>query len=148
VRLRRHLDLDRGIGIGLGILLGIGVVVVFVFFGSEGTIDAPRISGVDTGKPPLRATHGRRPPLVVVRGGAPPPSGPAQLRFRQGSPLRFRVDSDIPIGIEIPGLGVSRSLGSGTSILTLTRVRPGQFPVIVAASHIAIATLRISRPRR
>ena len=46
---RRRLDL--ALGIVLGLVLGLGVVSAFVFLGSEGAIDAPRISGVDTGKP-------------------------------------------------------------------------------------------------
>jgi hypothetical protein len=46
---RRRIDL--GIGIVLGLVLGIGVVSAFLFLGSEGSIDAPRISGVNTGKP-------------------------------------------------------------------------------------------------
>ena len=40
------------LGIVLGIVLGLGIVSAFVFLGSEGSIDAPRIKGVDTGKPP------------------------------------------------------------------------------------------------
>lgn len=35
---------DRIVGITLGIALGVAIVVVFVFFGSEGTIDAPRVN--------------------------------------------------------------------------------------------------------
>jgi hypothetical protein len=137
---RRRLDL--GIGIGLGIVLGIGVIVVFVFVGSEGTIDAPRISGVDTGKPGSAAAD--RVPLVLVRGGAPPPSGPARLQATHGDQVRFKLDTDIPIVIGVPGLGVSRSLDSGTSIVSFKATRPGLFPVIVTASHISVATLRVA----
>ncbi len=46
---RRRLDL--ALGILLGLVLGLGIVSAFVFLGSEGAIDAPRITGVDTGKP-------------------------------------------------------------------------------------------------
>jgi hypothetical protein len=46
---RRRLDLV--LGIVLGVVLGLGLVSAFVFLGSEGAIDAPRITGVDTGKP-------------------------------------------------------------------------------------------------
>jgi hypothetical protein len=137
---RRRLDL--GIGIGLGIVLGIGVIVVFVFVGSEGTIDAPRISGVDTGKP--GTGHPHPVPLVLVRGGAPPASGPARLQAAHGQQVRFRLDTDIPIVIGVPGLGVSRSLDSGSSIVSFKATRPGQFPVIITSSHIGIATLRVS----
>lgn len=46
---RRRVDLL--VGVLIGIVLGIAVVSAFVFLGSEGSIDSPRISGVDTGKP-------------------------------------------------------------------------------------------------
>jgi hypothetical protein len=63
---RRRLDLV--LGVVLGLVLGLGVVSAFVFLGSEGAIDAPRITGVDTGKPgsagegsaPPAATDGRQ----------------------------------------------------------------------------------------
>ena len=51
--------MDRIIGVLLGLLLGIGVVAVFVFKGSEGTIDAPRISGVGAGGPGPTASPSR-----------------------------------------------------------------------------------------
>jgi hypothetical protein len=35
--------LEWAIGIALGLLLGIAIVVAFLFFGSEDTIDAPKI---------------------------------------------------------------------------------------------------------
>lgn len=42
---------DLVLGIVLGIVLGVCIVSAFVFLGSEGSIDAPRIKSVDTGKP-------------------------------------------------------------------------------------------------
>ena len=45
---RRHRVADRVIGILVGIVLGIAIVVGFVFFGSEETIDAPRIDDATT----------------------------------------------------------------------------------------------------
>ena len=82
--------------------------------------------------------------MVRVIGGAPPPSGPPRLDFKQGRKVRFRVVTDIPVGIEIPGYGVSETIDSD-STLSFRATRIGQFPVIVAASHIAIATLRVQR---
>jgi hypothetical protein len=35
----------------IGILLGLAVAAGFVFIGSEDTVDAPRIHGVETGRP-------------------------------------------------------------------------------------------------
>lgn len=48
---RRRPRLETALAILVGIVLGLGVISAFVFIGSEGAIDAPRISGVDTGKP-------------------------------------------------------------------------------------------------
>jgi hypothetical protein len=58
--------LDWVIGIALGIALGIGIVVAFLLFGSEGTIDAPRIHGVRTGKAaPARSAPARAAPAAA-----------------------------------------------------------------------------------
>jgi hypothetical protein len=40
---------DLAIGIALGMVIGIAVIAAFVFLGSEGSIDSPRISGVNSG---------------------------------------------------------------------------------------------------
>ncbi|HEX7059186.1 MAG TPA: hypothetical protein VF176_04975 [Solirubrobacterales bacterium] len=58
-----HHRIDLAIGIALGLVLGIAVVAAFVFLGSEDTIDAPRISGVDTGKsaPPAKRMPAQKP---------------------------------------------------------------------------------------
>lgn len=49
--IRRRRRVDLAIGIPVGLIVGIAILVAFLFFGSEGTIDAPRISGIDSGKP-------------------------------------------------------------------------------------------------
>lgn len=36
---------DIAVGIVLGIVLGLAIVSAFVFWGSEGSVDAPRVSG-------------------------------------------------------------------------------------------------------
>src|SRR4051812_12586461 len=84
---------DTIAGVLLGVVLGIAVVTAFVFLGSETTIDAPRISGVDTGKQ-RKGGAGTPPPVVRVIGGAPPSSGPTPLGFSQGATVGFTVDSD------------------------------------------------------
>jgi hypothetical protein len=146
-RSRRSRWIDRIVGVLLGILLGLGVIVVFVFYGSEGTIDAPRISGVDTGKPSSGGPFGgrKRAPLVTVIGGAPPSSGPVRLDYRQGGQAVFVVDSDAAITIAIPGYGVRRAIPRGRATIAFAARKAGQFPVIVAASHIDIATMRVAR---
>ena len=143
-RQRRNRALERAVGIFLGICLGIGVVAAFVFLGSEGTIDAPRISGVEEQpKPGLPLPPHPQTPVVRVIGGAPPPSGPVRLRVQRGERVKFRVVTDVPIGIEIPGYGISETVESGQTLSFRAR-RAGQFPIIVSASHIAIATIQIS----
>jgi hypothetical protein len=153
---RRHRRLDRAIGIVLGILLGAGIVTAFVFLGSEGTIDAPRIDHgtTDGGGQANRGRHGDEQPhakpqpvpvpVVRVIGGAPPPGGPPRLGFEKGKTVRFRVETDTPLGIEVPGYGVSRTVETAATF-SFPATRVGQFPVIVDFSHIAIATLRIRR---
>lgn len=42
---------DWVLGIVIGIVLGLAVAAGFVFLGSEDTVDAPRIHGVETAKP-------------------------------------------------------------------------------------------------
>ena len=144
--------LERIVGVLLGLLLGLAVIVVFVFKGSEDTIDAPRISGIDSGPAggsgeprPGLPLGGARVPLVRVIHGAPPPSGPVRLDFKQGRAARFVLDSDAGIAIAIPGYGVNREVDAGRTLIAFRASRPGQYPVVVASSHIDIATLRVAR---
>jgi len=144
------------------VLLGIAVVAAFVFLGSEGTVDAPRITGVDTGKPPEPASvreaapapqpqakpapkPAPRPvPTVEVIGGAPPEAtGPVRLRFRRGERIRFKVETTEPVAIEIPGYGVAETVESG-SVVSFKATHTGQFPVIAAATYIGIAELWVT----
>jgi hypothetical protein len=139
--------LDRIIGVVLGLVLGIGVIVVFVFKGSEGTIDAPRISGIEPGQPrPGLPLGGPRVPLVRVIGGAPPKRGPVRLDFKLGKTARFVIGSDQEIGIEIPGYGVSRTVGPGRTPVAFKASKRGQYPIVVSGSHIDVATLNVARP--
>lgn len=81
-----------------------------------------------------------------VTGGAPPASGPVRLEFGQGERVQFEVRSDAAIGtIEIPGLGVSESIEAGRTRVRFRAERVGEFPVVVSASHIGIASVRVSR---
>ena len=137
--------LDRAIGVVVGIALGLGVIVFFVFEGSEDVIDAPRISGVEGGQAPGGQPQGaERVPLVRVVGGKPPPGGPVRLDFKQGQTARFVVGSDQAIGIEVPGYGVTRSLPAGRTLVSFAADESGQFPLLVSASKIDIASLRIA----
>ena len=138
---------DRVLGIVLGLAVGIGVIVVFVFEGSEDTIDAPRISGIN-GSQGGSAGSARtaRVPLVRVIGGKPPAGGPVRLDFKQGRRARFVVDSDQELGLEVVGYGVSRTVGPGRTLVSFRTRRTGQFPIVASASEIAVATLRVAAP--
>lgn len=149
---RRAKRIDLVVGITLGVVLGLAIIIAFVFYGSEGTIDAPRISGVNTGKPTSRPRPRSRPapkrhpgsiPTVRVIGGAPPPAGPTRLRFRRGELVRFRILTDAPIGVEVPGYGIDQTVESSADVTFKAR-RSGEFPVILAVSHINVAELRIA----
>jgi hypothetical protein len=163
---------DRVIGILVGLLLGLVIVTAFVFFGSESTIDAPGVNGsAQRNQPP--ASNGRQgesgktgagnpakpskaappkpatPPVVTVRviGGAPPSSGPAHLDYPAQETVRLRVVSDETVGVELVGLGLSGTVRAGQPTLLRFRAKkPGNYPLIVTASHIAIAQIRIGEP--
>lgn len=143
-----HRRLDLAVGIALGLVLGVAIVVGFVFFGSEGTVDSPRISGVNTGKP-APARHARRRPaapklaIIHIIGGAPPPAGAPRLHFHRGEPIRLRIETDAPVAIEVRGYGIAETVGSG-SIIAFKARRTGQFPVVAAVSHIGLAELDIA----
>jgi Mg/Co/Ni transporter MgtE len=49
---------ELAIGIVLGLVLGLAIVAGFVFLGSEGSVDAPRVSGVSAGRSAQRAVSG------------------------------------------------------------------------------------------
>jgi hypothetical protein len=149
---------DRAIGILLGVVLGIAIVVVFVFFGSEGTIDAPRIShGSTTSTAPARhkpkpkpKPHGPKTVTadVPIAGGAPPTSGPAQVDAHQNDRVKLQVSSDASIGVELLGYDISTTLEAGKpSTISFKATKTGNFPLIVSASHIAVAQIRVAGPR-
>jgi hypothetical protein len=142
---RRGRWLDRAIGILLGLALGIGVIALFVFESSEDTIDAARISGLERGQGQRGGGGGdaAQVPLVQVIDGKPPPSGPVRLDFRRGRDARFVVGSDRAVGLEVTGLGVSRDVDAGRTLVSFRLPRPGQFPLVVADTKIVIATLRV-----
>jgi hypothetical protein len=138
---------DRIIGIVLGVILGIGVVVFFVFVYSGETVDAPSISdGAGGGRGGAGQPRSRPPPVATVRinGGAPPPSGPAELHYRKGALARLNVVSDVAERVELIGYGISRTVPAGKP----TRIRfkaskAGNFALIVAPSHIDVARITI-----
>ena len=136
--------LDRTVGVVLGLALGIGVIVLFVFEGSEGTIDAPRISGIEGTQ--QGGGGAQRVPLVKVIAGKPPPSGPVRLDFKKGARARFVVQSDQELGIEVVGYGVSRTVNPGRTLVSFKASKSGQYPIVDSASEIAIANLRVATP--
>jgi hypothetical protein len=173
-RSQRRRWTDRIIGITIGVVLGLGVLVYFVFVHSEGTIDAPKINGTESGQTPGESsqTPGESPPahpsspeqpggeskssrnpqkqtrpvpIVKVIGGAPPTgSGPMQLNFKRSEQIRFEIETDEPFSFEIRGLGVKQSIES-SSIISFKAHKSGQFPVISTATLIGVADLLIKK---
>ena len=144
---------DRVIGVVLGLILGVGVVVAFVFVFSEQTVDAPSLSGNGGGG------HGGGngggaggrgtgpPPVATVRviAGAPPASGPAELHYRKGDLVRMQLVSDAAVGVELLGYGIERTVPAGRpATIRFKASRPGNFPLLVTASHIDVARITVA----
>jgi hypothetical protein len=143
---------DRIIGIVLGVVLGIGVVVFFVFVFSERTVDAPSLSGGSKGGA-VNAGGGSRsqgpPPVASVRvvSGAPPASGPAELHYRRGDLVRLRVRSDLQEMLSLLGYGISRTVpANGAASIRFKATKAGNFPLLITASHIAVARITVGGP--
>jgi hypothetical protein len=148
---------DRTIGIVLGVLLGVGVVIAFVFLLSEQTVDAPsvstgqRASGAQVGRGHGHGHPGGSPQqqpaaLATVRivGGAPPPSGPAELHYHQGDHVRLSVVSDATVGLELTGYGLTRTVTADQPTeIDFTASRTGTFGLILADSHIDVARISV-----
>jgi hypothetical protein len=145
---------DRILGVVLGIILGVGVVAVFVFVYSERTVDAPSISGTakeNGGQAGGRQAPRTRPssgeaPLATIRvvAGAPPPSGPPVLQYRKGDQVRLRIISDETVLLQALGLGISVTAPAGRPVTREFRAsEAGDFPLVVAASHIDVARISI-----
>ena len=146
---------DRVIGIVLGLILGVGIVTVFVFVYSERTVDAPSISaksgggaarGGGVGKPSPKRSP---PPVATVRviNGAPPPSGPAELHYGKDELVRLQVISDGTVGVELIGYGINRTIEAGKpAMISFKASKPGNFPLIVTASHIDVARITVGGP--
>jgi hypothetical protein len=142
---------DRVIGIVLGLILGVGIVTAFVFVYSERTVDAPSISGKGGGGQARGGGEGKPspPPVATVRviNGAPPPSGPAQLHYGKDELVRLRVISDATVGVELMGYGIDRTIEAGKpAMISFKASKPGNFPLIVAASHIDVAQITVGGP--
>jgi hypothetical protein len=124
----------------LGIALGVAVVAAFVFWGSEQTIDSPRLSDGSQTSPSASPSQV---PVVRVVDGAPPASGPARLEVESGARARFRILSDSPTVIAVPDYGIRRRVDS-SRLVEFRASRPGRFAVVVAGSGVAVASLRVS----
>ena len=144
---------DRIIGIVLGVILGIGVVVFFVFVYGDRTVDAPSLSSGSNGgtvAPGGAAPRQSPPPVATVRvvSGAPPASGPAELHYRRGDLVRLRVTSDLEEPLSLLGYGITRTApANGAATIRFKATKGGNFPLIVTASHIAVARITVGGPR-
>jgi hypothetical protein len=150
---------DRAIGIVVGLIVGVGIVTAFVFVYSEQTVDAPSISGHGSGGQARGGGGGQAggggagkpspPPVATVRvtGGAPPASGPAELHYGKGDLVRLRVISDGTIGVQLMGYGIDRTVEAGKpATISFRASKPGNFPLLVTASHIGVAEIRVGAP--
>jgi hypothetical protein len=142
---------DRVIGIVLGLILGVGIVTAFVFIYSEETVDAPSISR-NGGGGEARGGGGGKPvpaPVATVRviNGAPPARGPAELHYDRDEVVRLRVISDGTVGVELMGYGIARTVEAGTpALIRFNASKPGNFPLVVSASHIDVAQITVGGP--
>ncbi|GEM_PF-4780449 len=140
--------LDRAIGIVLGLALGAGLVAGFVFWGSNETIDNAAI-GNGSSRPDRGQAGGgsQEPPVRTVRieGCAPPyAAGAPTYDYERGDRVRLRVLSDGTCGLELLGYGIERTVTAGEPALIAFRAtRAGNFPLIVTASHIGVADIRV-----
>jgi hypothetical protein len=142
---------DRVIGIVLGLILGVGIVTAFVFIYSEETVDAPSISRNGGGRVANDGGGGEpaQPSVATVRviNGAPPASGPAELHYDKDEIARLRVTSDETVAVELMGYGIGRTVEAGKPALIRFRAsKPGSFPLVVTASHIGVAEIRVGGP--
>jgi hypothetical protein len=143
---------DRILGIALGVVLGIGVVVFFVFVFSERTVDAPSLSGGPKGGAFKGGGGSHRqgpPPVARVRvvSGAPPASGPAELHYRRGDLVRLQVRSDLQETLSLLGYGITRTVpADGVATVRFKATKAGDFPLVVTASHIAVARITVGGP--
>ncbi len=154
---------DRTIGIVLGVVLGVGIVVAFVFLLSERTVDAPSLStehlaagGNRGAQDQPKGEHRSRPPqpappveTVRVVAGAPPPSGPAELRYTRGELIRLKVISDTALTLELTGYGLTRAVvADQPTKIDVEASQAGAFALVVADSHIDIARITVAAPNR
>ena len=102
----------------------------------------PPARSAQAGEAEAREAGARDPDCRGDRGGAPPASGPVKLDFRRGDEVRFRIDTDAGDRDRDTRIRNQRDGGLGGTG-GLQGDTAGQFPVIVAASHINIASLNI-----
>jgi hypothetical protein len=143
---------DRLIGVVLGVALGLGIVVLFVFVFSEQTVDAPSLSSHlsrahQRHEGAKKPKHDTTPAVATVRviGGAPPPSGPAQLDYRAGDLVRLSVVSDATVDVGLLGYGIERTVEAGQPTpISFRASKRGSFPLVVTASHIDVARITVA----
>ncbi len=82
---------------------------------------------------------------VRIIDGGPPPSGPAELRYKTGDEIRLSVLSNTSVDVELTGYGLARTIPADepTEIDVRAR-RPGTFALILADSHIDVARISVT----
>ncbi|HEX4731197.1 MAG TPA: hypothetical protein VH299_07995 [Solirubrobacterales bacterium] len=166
---------DRIIGVLVGVALGLGVLVYFVFVHSEGTIDAPKINGAESGQttgssgkvpgedlpahpgsPEEPAEEGPKPgskskpkakpvPVVKVIGGAPP-AGAGPKQLNFTKGEKVSFEIDTDEPFSFEIKGLGITQSiESSSIISFEAKKAGQFPVIATATLIGVADLLVKK---
>ena len=81
---------------------------------------------------------------IDVRGGEPV-GGVAELDYKKGDRVRFRVRSDVTEEVHVHGYDVTKDVGAGGSVkFDFPADIDGLFEVELEQSHTELATLRVS----
>jgi hypothetical protein len=84
---------------------------------------------------------------AAVDQPARPSSGPAELHYRTGDPVRLSVVSDTTITVALLGYGINRTVAANRpTAISFRAQRPGNYPLVVTASHIAVARITVGGP--
>lgn len=137
----------------LGIaVLALAVALLLVLRDDGGGETAPDAGAPGAGAPgESRSEYGSRPqrpeepavPAVRVRGGEPV-GGVAELSFRRGERIRFRVFSDVVDEVHVHGYDVSREVEAGGSVgFDFPATIEGIFEVELERRAAPIAELRV-----
>jgi hypothetical protein len=119
---------DRALGIVVGIALGLGVLVYFVFVHSEGTIDAPKISGAEAGQTAGEGSGGALPGEgSQTQPGSSEESGQSGTGTKPGSRAGTTTQSEaVPV---VKVIGGAPPVGAGAKQLHFKKGEKVRFEI-------------------